>query len=104
MNQKELIISLIKDDLINTKLVVGLNALGLQANDYSLQLSSTIFELMGFEDNEETELIFERYLSLSKNILEIDTSESRNRLSALALLIYSQLLIQKEFLGKHGDR
>ena len=60
-NKKKLIISLIKDDLINAKLVNRLNEIGLCADDYFLHLSDTIFKLMGFEDDEETETIYERY-------------------------------------------
>ncbi|MBK7442040.1 MAG: hypothetical protein IPI65_11005 [Bacteroidetes bacterium] len=67
-NKKKLILSLIKDDLINAKLVNGLNEIGLNADNYSLHLSDTIFNLMRFEDNEETETTFERYMELAKEI------------------------------------
>ena len=57
-DQKQLIVSLIKDDLIHTKLIYGLEALGLNALDYHLHLSETVFELLGIPDDESTEGIF----------------------------------------------
>lgn len=59
-NKEKLILSLIKDDLINVKLVNGLNEAGLNADNYYLHLSDTIFKLMGFGDDEEAETIYER--------------------------------------------
>lgn len=51
MNNKELIVSLIKDNLINTRLVHGLDLLGLDSGNYHIHLSQTIFNLIGIEDN-----------------------------------------------------
>lgn len=48
---KHIIISLIKDDLTNYRLVSGLEALGLDSDCYSLCLGETIFKLMGFPKN-----------------------------------------------------
>jgi hypothetical protein len=94
-NKKKLILSLIKDDLINAKLVNGLNEIGLNADNYFLHLSDTIFKLIGFEDNEETEIIFERYLELAKRALFIDISQSHKPMDDLALQIYTELLSRK---------
>jgi hypothetical protein len=77
-NKKRLILSLIKDDLINAKLVNGLNVIGLNADNYFLHLSDTIFKIMGFDDNEETETIFVRYMELAKRVMFIDISQSIN--------------------------
>lgn len=46
-NKKWLIFSLIKDNLINRKLVNSLNDIRLTADDYRLNLSDTIFKLIG---------------------------------------------------------
>ena len=92
---KALVISLIKDDLINSKLVNGLNVLGLNADDYLLHLSETIFDLLGYEQNKETEKVFERYMELSEAALLVDISESNKNLDDLALQIYRELVIQK---------
>jgi hypothetical protein len=96
MTDKQLIISLIKDDLINSKLVTGLNEMGLNANPYFLHLGETVFNLMGIEETEETEYLFERYIELSKTAMYADISQSHDSLDNLALQIYNEL---NEFLS-----
>lgn len=95
MKEKKLILSLIKDDLINSKLVNGLNELGLNADNYFLHLKDTVFKLMGFEDDEESEQIFERYMELSKRAMFVDISQSNKSLDDLALQIYIELSTRK---------
>jgi hypothetical protein len=48
INKQELILALIRDNLINMKLISGLNALGLIADDYYLNLGDTVFKFNGF--------------------------------------------------------
>ena len=93
--EKELIISLIKDDMINAKLVRGLNALGLDAGNYFLHLSETIFSLIGFKDDEKSEGLYEEYLLLTKQAMPVDIAESDEPLDALALEIYLFLKTKK---------
>lgn len=95
MKRKRLILSLIKDDLINSKLVNSLNEIGLNADNYFLHLKDTIFILMGFDDDEESEEIFERYIELSKKTLCIDISKSHKSMDDLALQIYIELSTRK---------
>src|SRR4051812_42661974 len=95
MNDKALILSLIKDDIINSKLVIGLNGLGLDATNYFLHLSETIFRLMGFEDNEHNDEIYEKYLELTKTAAVTCISESHQSLDNLALNIYTTLVNSK---------
>jgi hypothetical protein len=91
MRNKKLIISLIQDDLVSYKLVLGLNELGLNASDYFLNLSDTIFKLMKFSDSKAEEKIYEHYLELTKRVKYIDITESRNTLNSLAHEIYVEL-------------
>ena len=91
MKDKKLIISLIQDDLVNSKLVLGLNELGVNASDYFLNLSDTIFKLMKFSDSKAEEEIYEHYLKLTKKAKHIDITESRNNLNSLAHEIYKEL-------------
>lgn len=92
---ENLILSLIKDDLINVKLINGLNQVGLNADKYTLDLSDTIFSLMGFKDNEETEIIYKHYLELSKQATLIDISNSNKSMEVLARQIYNEILPRK---------
>jgi hypothetical protein len=97
MKEKKLLLTLIKDDMINLKLVNGLNAIGLSSGNYFLHLSETIFELMGFKDTERTEHIYQRYIQLTNKVMFIDISESHMLLDKLADEIYGELA--KELLA-----
>jgi hypothetical protein len=95
--QKTLIIGLIKDGLINSKLVNGLNSLGLDASNYSISIGDTIFALMGFKNDELNDLIFENvYLAISEKVKYIDFSVSMEELERLSEEIYATLLFAKE--------
>lgn len=87
---REHIISLIKDDLINYKLVSSLNDMGLDAHNYFLHLSETIFELMGF-GKDTSDDIFESYMKYLKKVKRLNIKRSHVSLDALAKKIYEDL-------------
>lgn len=92
-NQKEMIISLIKDDLVNTKLVNGLSNIGLCPGDFHLNLSDTILNLLGLET--EDDAIQDVYFSLTQKSDSLDLADIPNRekcLTILATEIYTKLL------------
>ena len=91
MDTKELIISLIKDDLVNSKLLSGLIDIGLDPGNYFLHLSETIFKLVGFEDNMVTDDIFAYYLRLVESVKHADVSGYPEQLDKLANEIYVEL-------------
>lgn len=93
--KQALILSLIKDDLINCKLVHALKDIGLNADDYLLNLSSNIFNLMGFEDTPQNEANYKYYLDLSQRVKYIDISKARERFDELALEIYTELILRR---------
>jgi hypothetical protein len=87
MQTEQLIISLIKDDLINSKLVSGLNQLGLCAGDYHLNLSEAIFGLMGI-DGADSDKLLDYYINLTAASQGIDLSNIAERGAALENLAY----------------
>jgi hypothetical protein len=89
--KKKLIISLIKDDLINSKLVNGLDAMGLESQDYFLHLSGTIFDLIGFSDCETSDEVYHEYVLRSKKVTEIDIKHDNRPLDSLASELYQYL-------------
>lgn len=96
MEEKELILSLIRDNLINIKLTSGLNDLGLLADDYTLNLGDTVFKLMGFQPSEQSDLIFERvFITISERVGQIDIRSSKDELRLLSMEIYNELLFAK---------
>ena len=85
MNQKELVIRLIKDDLINTYLIDSFEKIGFYSENFRLNLSETIFKVMGIDD--EDERLYELYLEkcskiavpeivMSKELLEIFSEDT----------------------------
>lgn len=97
--EKELILSLIKDDLVNSRLLLGLDSLGLRATDYCLHISDTIFSLMGFPENNHSERFFELYLELTKKARFLNISQSQNQLEELAQEIYAELVAHRSTLN-----
>lgn len=89
---KSLILKLIMDDLINTKLVTGLCSMGLEAEKYHLHLSDTILKLMGFvRDSDFNDKVFEGYVELAKKSVNIDITHNNATFEVLAKEIYSYL-------------
>lgn len=97
--EKEVILSLIKDDLVNHKLLLGLDALGLRAADYYLNIGDTIFSLMGFPENSDSDRVYELYLELTKKARFLNLSESQNQLEQLAQEIYQELTLHRSTLN-----
>jgi hypothetical protein len=90
-DKKSLIVSLIKDDLIHTKLINGLEALGLSALNYHLHLSETVFEIMRFPKDENTEPALAYYLAELKKADRFNMNGSHKEFDKLALSIYTEL-------------
>jgi len=82
------------NDLISCKLVNALGDAGLNADDYYLHLSTTIFGLMGYNEDLYSDEVFEQYRDLSAAAKYIDIHESHASLDPLALDLYN-LLLQK---------
>lgn len=96
MNQKELIICLIKDHLTNTRLVSGLIKLGLEPYHYDLHLGTTIFKLIGIKDEDDS--LFEEYLKLCEQVTQMNVFEYPELLDSYAQLIYKRLITESNKL------
>ena len=93
ISQKELIISLIKDNLINTRLVHGLDTLGLDSGNYHVHLGQTIFNLIGIEDNRDD--LFEEYIEMCEQVTQMDIFKYPELLDNHAKGIYKKLVKEK---------
>ena len=103
MENKKLILSLIKSDVINNKLLAGLEALGFEAiNNYMLELDDRIFELMGFDltDRNMRDEVFERYIPIIDKAAECEIFKLREKdiLDAIAENVYDELVKWKTTL------
>ena len=86
MNQQELIITLIKDHLVNTRLIHGLHSLGFYSEDYHLHLSDLIFKLIGISDEQEE--LYEVYLNWCTKISQTPVFKDSLLLDEYANEIY----------------
>ena len=92
MKTKKLILSLIQDDLINTKLIGSLNNLGLMADCYRLHAGATAMSLLHINTSSHNwEDIHNGYLDLTAKVLLFDLQESPHLLQQLTHEIYSYL-------------
>lgn len=65
----QIIIRLISNDLIHSRLLLGLHKLDIDASKYQLYLSDVIFRMMGFREKELEPDLFEEYSLLTMNAI-----------------------------------
>lgn len=94
MESKEIIVRLLKDHLVHTRLIKGLENLGLTADDYYLHLSDTIFKMIGISDDKEE--LYEAYLDWCTKISHTEVFRDQKLLDNYALEIYSVLIMEAE--------
>ena len=92
MDQQELIITLIKDHLVNDRLIQGLNSLGFYSEDYHLHLSDIIFKLIGIGDEQDE--LFEVYLNWCTKISQTEIFKNEKLLDDYAREIYLVLMAE----------
>lgn len=67
--KEQIIIRLISNDLIHSRLLLGLHKLDIDASKYQLYLSDVIFRMMGFREKELEPDLFEEYSLLTMNAI-----------------------------------
>ncbi len=93
MDKKKLIINLLKDHLINARLMNGLKSLGFHSEDYHLQLSNTIFELLEIDDKDD---LFENYLEWCTQLTKGDLLKDADLLNLYANGMYEMLSLESK--------
>lgn len=94
MEKKQLIISLIRDSLINTRLIHGLEKLGLDSGNYYVHLGGTVFDLMGIKGDRDD--LFEEYMEMCEQATQIDIFKYHELLNSSAQGIYERLKAHAE--------
>jgi hypothetical protein len=78
---------------------------GLNANDYTSILGSTIFQLMDLQDHEKSDFIFESvFLTHAEKVRYIDFSSSMEELDALSEELYEALEFAKGICSSPSDQ
>lgn len=98
--KERLVISLIKDDLIHSKLMDIIIELRQKVTYYDLYLGDTIFQLLEFKDDQYSDDVFEQYVELRKKARSVNMSKSTDELDKLAKEIF-ELLQEKARPGLH---
>ena len=92
MTRKQLIISLIQQDLKHSQLVLGLDQLGLDASDHHCpELLDIIAELMKVPEGETERIWGKTYVSLMAKAVQFDAKDTRASLRAYAEECYGEL-------------
>lgn len=92
-NQKEIAIDLIANDLVNTKLILGLQALHIDAGLYSMYLAESIFVLMGCASEQCSPDMYDLYAQLTRRAAEAaHIDEERTAVKTMAREIYGRLV------------
>ena len=86
------IINLITDDLRINKLIHGLTATGLEADVFNTSIHETVFLLIGFKKNEQTEELKEWYFNKTEKIIPIELTAIDGGINQLSQEIYSGLV------------
>jgi len=94
--QKKLILSLIKDDLMNTQLIDGLNNIGLDAGKYYLNISESFFALMDFGNYDQETKLYNDYFDFAEEAVATNLFKTSEQLNAIALDVYNKLLLEQE--------
>lgn len=88
---RAIITNLIKQDLINWKMINLLQNMQVRADDYQLDIGSIIFEIMNLDNRENVDEIFEKYVEMSKPMLKLIVGQSNRKIDLLASKIYDYL-------------
>ena len=88
---KTIIINLIKQDLVNWKMINSLQKMQIRADDYQLDISSIIFEIMELNNRENVDEIFENYVEMSRPVIKLIVAQSNKKIDVLASKIYDYL-------------
>jgi hypothetical protein len=96
-HQKREVVTLLLADMRNTRLVHGLNAVGLKTDTFYTCLTDLILYRMGFSNHADDALAF-WYKELLYQTIDRDQMEYAYNERKLAEELYNKLLLKKEML------
>lgn len=93
MNRKKQILTLIESDILSFKLILTLNNIGVDASNYSTDISKVVFMLMGIKKKRRTETLYRKYFDLIRQVEYLDLRNEVEK-SRLSLRIYNYLITE----------
>lgn len=91
MDKRKQILTLIENDIVNSKLIFTLNNIGVDASDYLTDTSTVVFVQIGIRKENRTEELYKKYFDLIKQVQYLDL-QIKGKKSRLALKIYGFLI------------
>lgn len=88
---KKHILTLIQNDIINTKLVSSFNDVGIDLSNYALNIDNLILKKIGIKKYARTEALYEKYYELVKKGKKINVND-KEEIEKLSVKIYRFLL------------
>ena len=88
---EQLVLKLIRDDITISRLVIGLNGLGLEAGNYFVHLGEVVLRLLDFSREELTDSLYDSYFQLTEKVAHEDNRISREEMDFWVLEIYQEL-------------
>lgn len=92
--KRHIVIDLIKQDLINCKLIKSFDQLEINAENYLLDILESILEIMELEEHKHIDRIFNDYLKMSQRAMSLATRDPE--INELAAEIYEYLRNMKK--------
>lgn len=94
-HSKELILSLLRADLKNSKLLYGLEKVGFTADDFYTDLDRQVLELMGFGREQRSDELYQHYHQTIERLVEVPLPVFFENLKTMTLELYNELLQYK---------
>lgn len=91
MDKRKQILTLIENEITNSKLIFTLQHIGIEASDYFTDTSQVVFVLIGIRKENRTEELYKKYFDLIKQVQYLDL-QIKGEKSRLALKIYGLLI------------
>ncbi|TSJ46291.1 hypothetical protein [Fluviicola chungangensis] len=91
MDKRRQILTLIENELTNSKLIFTLQNIGIEAGGYITDTSHVVFVQIGIRKENRTEELYKKYFDLIKQVQYLDL-QVKGEKSRLALKIYGFLI------------
>ncbi|ABG60175.1 hypothetical protein [Cytophaga hutchinsonii] len=95
LTKKELILTLIKADMRNVKLIYGLENAGALVENFYSNLNVIVLKLIGFEETERKDELYALYDKKMAALIDLHVTDFIDGINYLALDFYNELLLQK---------
>jgi hypothetical protein len=96
ISNPQLVLNLIKAEMRNYKLIIGLEYAGLSVDWFYTCLDKDILKLIGFNDTKYDESLYEVFDQLMTPIEKMEVDEFHQKIDTLALEVYTGLLAEKK--------